>query len=309
MNNVEFIDSSAEQIIQKDLLKHIELCGRVCYKSEDKITEDSAKKFIENLVKRGHTSVLEHGTIYLKIPTNLCNIEDVYDRKILTKIFWSPYSVKENVRDSESDIKYVTTNLRVVVEASYNDLEIALNIIKKYGDSDDSKYVKRVTFRIICDRGVSHELVRHRVFSFSQESTRYVNSTKRGFLFIKPYWWNEDLLSMPIVDIENINELKKHNIFIYSCKSDAENYSTLIELGQTPQQARAVLPSAIKTEVMVTGTIPQWEEFLKLRLNKAAHPDMSKIALMISNNLKEILTEDTITVERINSIIDNYLNK
>lgn len=285
MDSVDFINSSVEQIKQTDLLKHIELCGRVCYKSEDKITSDSAEKFVRNIVKRGHTSVLEHGTVYitinfdaLKLPENLL---------LSSVILGNPHTFYKIIMSADSPIMYITTNFRVVLQAHENDLESALAFVKKYATSP-TEHILRHTFRITCDRGVSHELVRHRVFSFSQESTRYVNSTKRGFMFVKPTWWNDELMSKSFIDVhsaDDIIELKKHNLFINSCKSASKYYSELISLGQTPQQARAVLPNAIKTEVVMTGTVPQWGEFLKLRTDKAAHPDMQ----IVANKIKELL--------------------
>ena len=278
---INFINSSVEEIKQTNLLKHIELCGRVCYKSEDKITDDSAEKFVRNIVSRGHTSVLEHGTVYLVTPYELQDADSIWG-----KIQRSPYKVISEVREL-GYWGYLTTNFRVVVDACDGDLDRALEFIEanRGRNFPTDRYIKRRTFRITCDRGVSHELVRHRVMSFSQESTRYVNSTKRGFLFIKPAWWNDELLNNPQFDPNNSNELKKHSLFKSACMSSAQHYSDLIDLGQTPQQARAVLPNALKTEVVMTGTSLQWEAFLELRTAPSAHPDMQIIANMIKERL------------------------
>ena len=145
-------------------------------------------------------------------------------------------------------------------------------------------YVRRNGLPLWCGN-CSHELVRHRVFSFSQESTRYVNSTKRGFEFVKPYWWKDGVLINPLVAKDEVNTIKLMDIFKNACQDAADYYTTMIEMGMTPQQARAVLPNATKTELAMTGTIPQWEEFLKLRTDKAAHPDMQ----IIANKIKELL--------------------
>lgn len=280
---IELIDPSVEEIKQKDLLKHIELCGRVCYKSEDKITEDSAEKFVKNIVKRGHTSVTEHGTVYLSLPEFLNIIPDSDEEcKVLNQIYWSPYSFREVGNSGEL---LITTNFRVILNSVNNDIDKAIDIVKKYKPLSIDRFIKRTTFRITCDRGVSHELVRHRVFSFSQESTRYVNNTKKGFLFIKPAWWDDELLNNTYLAMDNIYKFNQMHLFRNNCEDTAEYYSSLIELGQTPQQARAVLNNAIKTEVVMTGTEPQWEEFLKLRTDKSAHPDMQ----IIANKIKELL--------------------
>lgn len=170
--------------------KQIEKVGRVCYKSEDKITEDSAKPFVERMVKSGHGAMLEHGTIYLKIretvngniPPAMLYWRDCANRKY-SKVYTqlesdSPYSANYKVL-------YVTTNLRVLVENNrIDDLE--------YQCEPTEYHEKRITAKFICDRGVSHEFVRHRVFSFAQESTRYCNYSKDKFgnelTFIKPSW-------------------------------------------------------------------------------------------------------------------------
>ena len=130
----------------------------------------------------------------------------------------------------------------------------------------------RITLRIICDRGVSHELVRHRVMSFSQESTRYVNYGKRGFTFIEPWWWNE------------MKGVMKHYV-LATMQRSADVYQLMIDEGATPQLARSILPNQIKTELVVTATPLQWAEFLRLRMDKAAHPDMQRIAHMVHDAL------------------------
>lgn len=146
------------------IYKQIELAGRTCYKSEDKITETSAKGFVDRMIKSGHGAMLEHGTVYLK---------DVYDvsaigswmHSIGDKYFSNKYSVVNTDRMCDFQGIYVTTNLRVLVENNWlDDL--------KYICEPTEYHEKRVTVRFVCDRGVSHEFVRHRVFSFAQESTR-----------------------------------------------------------------------------------------------------------------------------------------
>ena len=178
---MKLIKQSFEILEQKDftlvgIKKLIERCGRVCYKSEDKITEDSAKPFVDRMIKSGHGAVLEHGTVYLKITykdtdfTTLCMF---YGK--------NKYSVLNHSEDNQ--IYYITTNYRVLVENNHlRDL--------KYLCEPTEFHEKRVTVHFVCDRGVSHEFVRHRVMSFAQESTRYVGSSS-----IKPiheYDCNDD---------------------------------------------------------------------------------------------------------------------
>lgn len=149
------------------LYKQIELAGRTCYKSEDKITPDSAAAFVDRMIKSGHGAMLEHGTIYLEIP---CYANDSTSN-IVYKYIKNKYSIVctrygeiSNIFQFDSTA-YITTNLRVLVENGWTD-------DLKYICEPTEYHEKRITVRFICDRGVSHEFVRHRVFSFAQESTR-----------------------------------------------------------------------------------------------------------------------------------------
>lgn len=172
------------------IMKHIEKAGRVCYKSENNISNDSAEKFIRNILKRGHESVIEHASI---------------------------------------------------------------------------------TFKIVCDRGVSHEIVRHRIASYSQESTRYCNYSQDKFgnelSFIKPCFWETDSESYKIWE-STMLQIEK-------------NYFSLIDNGASPQEARSILPNSLKTEIYVTMNLREWRHFLKLRTSKAAHPQMQEVSIMI----------------------------
>lgn len=130
---------------------------------------------------------------------------------------------------------------------------------------------EKITVTIICDRGVSHEIVRHRIASYSQESTRYCNYSTDKFgnelTFIKPCFWSE-----------NDEEYKMWE----SQMEQIENtYIELIKMGATPQEARSVLPNSLKTEIVVTMNIREWRHFFKLRIDKAAHPQMREIATML----------------------------
>lgn len=198
----------------EEILKKIELFGRVCYKSEDKIDSESSIKFIKSILKRGHESVIEH---------------------------------------------------------------IAISV------------------RIICDRGVSHEIVRHRLASYSQESTRYCNYLGE-ITFIIPPW-----VSFPEGEYRGMNDITKKlksqgmnsdSWYIEQQENDSVDwfsslewcsfhYNRLIELGWTPQQARSVLPNSLKTELIMTCNLREWRHFLKLRTSPKAHPQMREVALMI----------------------------
>lgn len=270
---MELVKPSVTLIEENNILKKIELAGRTCYKSEDKITEGSAEKFVKMLCNHRHTAMTEHGTVYLTFYWQRMPDEDM--------------AIFENIMNSrfteviyEKDNYYSTTNFRVIFEQCGEDFDKTIHFIENYGVAPTEYHDKRYTFKIVCDRGVSHELVRHRVFSFAQESTRYVNYKKKGMQFITPAWWGKDTQEFVIADTE-----REYIIFYEACKDAERAYNQLLGLGQTPQQARAVLPNALKTEVVMTGTLSQWKEFLKLRTAPDAHPDIQ----IIANKIQEIL--------------------
>lgn len=179
-----------------ELLKSIETAGRTCYKSEDKITDDSCVKFVERLIQSGHEAMIEHASI---------------------------------------------------------------------------------SVRFICDRGVTHEIVRHRIASYAQESTRYCNYSKdkfdNGVTFIKPLFF----------------EGEKLKIWEESMAFAEKQYLRLIEMGATAQEARAVLPNSTKTEIIVTMNLREWRHFFKLRTSKAAHPQMIEVAATLLQKMKEVV--------------------
>lgn len=205
---IKFIKPSVELTFPMDgmdMLKHIERAGRTCYKSEDKITDDSCLKFVKMICDRGHDSVLEHASF---------------------------------------------------------------------------------SARFICDRGVSHELVRHRLASFSQESTRYVGY-KDAIEFIIPCWLDDikpteteleeqyyshclDGSSMTHGDFDNSFWLKQ----MYR---SAMSYKNLLKLGWRPEQARSVLPNSLKTEIVMTANLREWRHVFSLRRSMAAHPQMREV--------------------------------
>lgn len=204
----------------QEVLKRIELAGRVCYKSEDKITDDSAEKFVRNIIKLGHESVLEH-----------CSI----------------------------------------------------------------------TLKFICDRAVANELVRHRIASYSQESSRYCNYSQDKFgneiTVIKPCFF-EDInetkvitnITNPIEDKStlNIQELG-YRYWYVSCRTAELNYFNMLDLGFTPEEARDVLPLSLKTELVMTANLREWRHFFKLRCAKAAHPQMREVAIKALEIMKNVI--------------------
>ena len=198
---MKIIESSVELIGELNpeaIMRHIERAGRVCYKSESRISDDSAEKFIKNIVNSGHESVIEHASL---------------------------------------------------------------------------------TFKIICDRGVTHEIVRHRIASYSQESTRYCDYSNDKFsaelTFIKPCFWTEDDPNF--------------KLWIDTMQTIEKNYLQMRSDGARPEQARSILPNSLKTEIFVTMNLREWRHFLKLRTAKRAHPQMREVALKIYFVLNEKL--------------------
>lgn len=260
------------------IYKQIEQAGRTCYKSEDKITEDSAKEFVDRMIKSGHGAMLEHGTVYLKI-----TYKDI-DFTTLCMFYWkNKYSVLNHSEDNK--IYYITTNYRALIEGNrLNDL--------KYLCEPTEYHEKRITVKFITDQGILREFTRHRVFSFAVESTRYCNYTKDKFsnevTFIQPNWISDE-------DIENYhtnfnyfidqdaNHIAAVDRFMSALKGAEYFYMELIRLGWKPQQARNILPLATKCDMIMTGFIDDWIHFFELRCDKNAHPQAQELA----NQLKE----------------------
>ena len=278
--------------------KQIEIAGRTCYKSEDKITEDSAKGFVDRMVKNGHGAMLEHGTVYLMAPVSITGRMGSEEESCpLDKYRNNKYSVVHKDKNIYPNWLYVTTNYRVLVEQGWlDDL--------KYLCEPTEFHEKRVTVRFICDRGVSHEFVRHRVFSFAQESTRYCNYSKDKFgnelTFIIPCWLditseaNEIHIDGNEGDFCYPEDIYTSN-FLYTLKYAERTYLDLLQQWDkripdkryksgfrnnpwTPQQARAVLPNSLKTELVMTGFTSDWKHFFELRDVASAHLQAQELA-------------------------------
>lgn len=205
---MNIIKPSVEIIDMDDydnIIKKIEKIGRVCYKSESNISDGSAERFISNILKRGHESVIEH---------------------------------------------------------------------------------EAVTVRMICDRGITHEIVRHRIASYSQESTRYCNYTNDKF-------GNEitviDLAGGFEYDLDDEKDLALYKVWTEAMENAEKSYFKLLELGATPQEARSVLPNSLKTEIVVTMNLRSWRNFFRLRCDPHAHPQMREVAGIALEVFKERL--------------------
>lgn len=269
------------------IYKIIEQAGRVCYKSEDKITEDSAKEFVERMIKSGHGAMLEHGTVYLKIPFGKMLDNGEFENEALACWFVdNPYSWVKIGGVGTEDCWYVTSNYRVLIEKN-------LLYTLQYLCEPTEFHEKRVTVHFVCDRGVSHEFVRHRVFSFAQESTRYCNYSKDKFgnelTFIIPRWlslsngsYTYDYPNGFTKDGSKWDSKLELNTFLLSLVRSEATYLELIEQGWAPQQARAVLPNSLKTELVMTGFVSDWKRFFRLRSRIAKtgkpHPQAQELA-------------------------------
>lgn len=251
-----------------DIKKFIELVGRTCYKSEDKITDDSYKGFVQRMIDSKHYAMLEHGTVYITASSY------VYLNKLTGNYDTNKYSIVKECFDEYGNlIYYITTNFRVLIENGWiNDL--------CYLSEPTEHHAKRITVKFICNRQVSHEFVRHRVFSFAQESTRYCNYTKGKFggelTFIEPCW------SKDREDLNDWDDIPKDFATLYSLLLDIEQcYFNLVRQGWKPQQAATILPNALKTELVMTGYIEDWIHFFDLRAigtTGAPHPQAQELA-------------------------------
>lgn len=273
---MQLIEPSVSLITEKDPFKKIELAGRTCYKSEDKITETSAVPFVSRLIKAGHLAMVEHAIFYFSNTfDDLLLAQSIRNR--MRKI---PYSNTTLVATATGKFRVVfSANLRSLLEnmiaefnAETNELSFdVLDLVPcNYDDgmTEPEKLIhKYTTMRFITDRGVTHEFVRHRPFSFAQESTRYVKYNNDNMQFIKPAGYDSW-------------SPKKQGIFLSALDTAEKYYNDLMANGAVAQEARAVLPNAIKTELVVTGNEKEWLHFFELRCDTHAHPDIQKIANM-----------------------------
>ena len=265
---MKLIESKVEYIPQEEglegIYKQIELAGRTAYHSLDKITPDSAKDFVDRMIKSKHGACLEHGTVYLAIPytdeETLSHYRGVAGK--YNEIEFTKYSKVTMMRGTHN---YVTTNYRVLVENNWlDDL--------KYLCEPTTWHEKRYTFRMVTSIGVTRELNRHRVNSIAEQSTRYCNYAKDKFgneiTFCKPVW-------APDYDEADWDRFLK-------ALFEAENaYLGLINQGWQPQQAREVLPLCTASEIIHTAFASDWRFFFDLRLFAKTgnpHPNMLLLA-------------------------------
>lgn len=288
---MQLINQSYEIIPQasglEGIYKHIEKAGRTCYKSEDKITEDSAEKFVERMINSKHTAMLEHGTVYLKF-----------------KWWQIGKMIKYGLNKYSKGFKNVTTNFRVIIENDWvKDL--------KHLCEPTKRHEKRVTVKFTTNQGILREFTRHRVFSFAVESTRYCNYSKDKFgkslTFIIPDWctyidegesYFHDGICFRTGVSKNNNYLgtkswtkpkkednedswNKQLGFIKYMDFVETTYLKLISIGMKPEQARGILPLDTKCDMVMTGFVSDWKHFFDLRAlgtTGKPHPQAKELA-------------------------------
>lgn len=291
---MKLIKPKAELFLQQPGLegvyKQIELAGRTCYKSTDKITEDSAKPFVDRMINSNHLAMLEHGTVYLALP-----METIFP--ICENIWWkytqNKYSKGGVVCEVNGEKRVaVTTNLRVLVENDWlDDL--------KYICEPTEYHEKRYTFKLNTSIGVTRELNRHRVNSIAEQSTRYCNYSKDKFggevTFCIPSWldleegsydWNTYFGDWRWIDITS--PIKDQ--FVANCFYNEKQYLDLINQGWQPQQAREVLPLCTATEIIHTTFVSDWKHFFDLRYfgtTGKPHPNMVELSTLMKEEAEK----------------------
>lgn len=278
---MKLIKQSFEILEQKDfsligIKKFIERCGRVCYKSEDRITDDSYEKFVNMLVKRDHARPLEFGTVHLKISSGILFekfLQDLVDYKLYNPA-WIKYK-------ELPEYTYITTNyrhyLQIIKKCPY--------IAEYFTEQDNCYYPSRYTVHMVLSRGIMDEFRTHVGLSHLAESTRYCNYSKDKFdnqvTFVIPNWCN----SLKEGSEQNYPpfEINEDEIIFMDALQNAQNsYLSLLKLGWTPQQAREVLPLSVKSELISCGFKDAWTNFMRRRSPKygdqGAHPMAAEIA-------------------------------
>lgn len=305
-SDMEIGPKMARQELIDTVYRQIEIAGRTCYKSEDKITPDSAAKFVERMVKSGHGAMLEHGTVYLFLTMS--------SRQQYFKYCSNPYSVANSTGEAEKGTwnGFVTTNYRVLVENGWlDDLEYICEPTKYHE--------KRITVRFTCDRVTGESFLRHRAIdedhptiegevtremesdinSFARESTRYCNYTKDKFnnqfsIILPPEFYEtynsnamdyfgqtDDQIFINMCCSISAGEIEDFQLFetwYFANLATQWAYNRLISLGWKPQQARRIIPLDIKSPLVMTAFVKDWEHFFELRCASNAHPQARELA-------------------------------
>ena len=309
---MKIIKPSATILESKGILKDVELAARTCYQSQDKITKDdsSAKALVSNIIKRRHYAMLEFGK------NIIISLSDVDCRALFNRFRSEPLFKAINFEDITFGETIVSINPRTALEMiesleDYGDIEetghllfgrlyntlvsalpkeITGNRLLNYDKDGDylflSEYkgsnlgdIETVTVRFVCDRGVSHEVVRQRHCSFAQKSTRYCDE-KGEVEFIEPCWVPQYFQN--IGDATAFSKFKSGLTYIETLYKDLRAY------GWKPEQARAILPNALMTELVVKASLQEWKHIFELRCDKAAHVQMRELMIPLQEEFKRL---------------------
>lgn len=328
---------------QKNLMKKIELVARTCYKSEDLITEDSCVKMVNNLIQRQHYAMLEHATLVLNVDSNSFNdalgLVNHLEKGLKLRKDYKTFKSYLNFTDYNAyyiisgNIRAWLEFLNECVEAigkiplffkkylEQNKTDDNLVLFKSFYQENGGMFVypeeeiwccqikdtsklsirerlihETLSVKFTVDRGVTHELVRMRDCSFAQESTRYCNYSKGKFgneiTVIKPCFWNEDT--------EVFNEWKM------GCEESEKSYFILLNEGATPQEARDVLPTSVKADIIMTTNIREWVHILELRAlgtTGKPHPQMEEIMIPLAKELASGLLSDFTCIDSVDKML------
>lgn len=280
---MKLINQSFEILEQKNftiegIKRFIERCGRVCYKSEDKITDTSYEKFVDMLEKRDHARPLEFGTVHLKM--SVSDLHELRDTLCINKM-WNSQWIKYVYN---GDLAYITTNYRYFL-----DIVKILPFVKDCIDSSNTKlknkYYKRYTVHFITNRVTMDSFRTHITLSHLGESTRYCNYSKGKFnnqvTFVIPHWCDlqeGEYNAKTYYNNTYYNPYCKKDTFMRACFNAEEDYLELINKGAIAQEARDILPLGIKSELISCGFEDAWNNFFYRRCDNAAHPMARKLA-------------------------------
>lgn len=286
------VKSDFIELTHTTLYKKIEQAGRTCYKSENYITDSSAIDFTRRIMSYNHGSVLEHAYLVFEVLDQntfdkILNLNNKFiktsfiSKRLISLNFRAFYNIylKREKYPFLNSLFYLMANLYPEV-LSYDQQEEEIFRLLPFSEvltlnSQEKDLHLSISIRFICDRGVSHELVRHRLCSFAQESTRYCNYAKEKFSH-----------EITFIETEGLNEVQRQ-IWIKAMKEAEKAYFALLENGARPEQARSVLPNSLKTEIVTTCTLDEWKIIFDLRCAPQAHPDIR----ILMNKVKDYFVE------------------
>ena len=310
---MDIIKAGHEIITEQDPLKKIERAARTCYKSEDKITDESAERMVRALVKREHFAMLEHASIILDTLTDeILRLAQYFERgcgrnvelritdfafsgralisgnmRAWLEFFKLCISYNERISENLAQI-FLQPMYRPIFDCIDFDIIVAGNrtgyyeeLKKEDLDTHEMMVHYDLTVKFICDRGISHEIVRHRKASFAQESTRYVSYHGNGLIVIEPEFFAECREDFPCI----------YDTWWKACFDAEQAYDMLRCENRSPQEARLVLPTSVKTELVMTANIVEWRHFFRLRTLGATGKPHPQIVSLTEPLLSELIEQ------------------